>query len=63
MNTNEDWDEEELDEVEGDQNDTLHIMHELEVTKGQESMRIDKYLMIRIEGATRNKIQKNNQRD
>ena len=59
MNTNEDWDEEELDEVEGDQNDTLHIMHELEVTKGQESMRIDKYLMIRIEGATRNKIQKN----
>ena len=59
MNTNEDWDDEELEDVEGEQQDTLHIMHELEVTKGQESMRIDKYLMIRIEGATRNKIQKN----
>ncbi len=29
----------------------------LVITRGQESMRIDKYLMIRIEGATRNKIQ------
>lgn len=29
----------------------------LEVSKGQESLRIDKFLMTRIEGATRNKIQ------
>jgi 23S rRNA pseudouridine1911/1915/1917 synthase len=29
----------------------------LEITKGQEPLRIDKFLMTRIEGATRNKIQ------
>ena len=29
----------------------------IEITKGQEALRIDKFLMLRIEGATRNKIQ------
>ena len=29
----------------------------IEVSKGQEALRIDKFLMTRIEGATRNKIQ------
>ena len=29
----------------------------IEISKGQEALRIDKFLMLRIEGATRNKIQ------
>lgn len=44
--------EEELNEGE-----ELYEKLSLEVSKGQESVRIDKFLMSRIEGATRNKIQ------
>lgn len=38
-------------------NDELYERLVLEVDKGQEPLRIDKFLMNRIEGATRNKIQ------
>jgi len=37
--------------------DELYERDILEVSRGQEALRIDKYLMSRIEGATRNKIQ------
>lgn len=40
-----------------EQSDDLFETHVIECAKGQESIRIDKFLMIRIEGATRNKIQ------
>ena len=43
------------DEVEGD--DSLYEHHKFVATKGQEPLRVDKYLMNYIEGATRNKIQ------
>src|SRR2546430_17442709 len=39
-------------------NDELYERFNLVVDKGQEPLRIDKFLMNRIEGATRNKIQK-----
>src|SRR5437762_10148989 len=38
--------------------DELYERFNLVVDKGQEPLRIDKFLMNRIEGATRNKIQK-----
>src|SRR5918993_4354632 len=44
--------EEELQETE-----ELYERLVIEIDKGQEPLRIDKYLMQRIEGATRNKIQ------
>jgi 23S rRNA pseudouridine1911/1915/1917 synthase len=37
--------------------DELYERLSIEVSKGQEMLRIDKYLMSRVEGATRNKIQ------
>src|SRR5277367_5850810 len=37
--------------------DELFEKHVFVVTKGQEPLRIDKFLMTRVEGATRNKIQ------
>lgn len=42
---------------EEDQSCSLSVRYEGEVDKGQESIRIDKFLMSKIEGATRNKIQ------
>ncbi len=45
----------ELEEQDGE---TLFEKKTLIVDKGQESLRIDKYVMVRIMGATRNKIQK-----
>lgn len=38
-------------------NDDLFVTHTIRCEKGQEPLRIDKFLMNRIEGATRNKIQ------
>lgn len=40
-----------------EQDDELFESHSIECAKGQEPIRIDKFLMNRIEGATRNKIQ------
>ena len=37
--------------------DELFEKHVIIIDKGQEALRIDKFLMQRIEGATRNKIQ------
>jgi 23S rRNA pseudouridine1911/1915/1917 synthase len=41
----------------GDTSEELFVRRNIVVDKGQELLRIDKYLMARIEGATRNKIQ------
>ncbi|MEI9808110.1 MAG: RluA family pseudouridine synthase [Bacteroidota bacterium] len=40
-----------------DNNDDLYERFNFKIDKGQEPLRIDKYLMNRIEGATRNKLQ------
>lgn len=40
-----------------EQSDELFEVHTIVVAKGQEPLRVDKFLMNRIEGATRNKIQ------
>src|SRR6185503_6701986 len=40
-----------------DFNDELYQRFNLTIDKGQEPLRIDKFLMNRIEGATRNKLQ------
>src|SRR6185295_13118769 len=40
-----------------DSNDELYERFSLTIDKGQEPLRIDKFLMNRIEGATRNKLQ------
>ena len=40
-----------------DNNDELYERFNITIDKGQEPLRIDKYLMHRIEGATRNKLQ------
>lgn len=42
----------------GDGAEELYERHRFIVDKGQDPIRIDKYLMSRIEGATRNKVQK-----
>ena len=42
----------------GDGAEELYERNRFLVSKGQELVRIDKYLMSKIEGATRNKIQK-----
>lgn len=39
------------------ESDELYEQHSIIIDKGQEALRIDKFLMARIEGATRNKIQ------
>ena len=41
-----------------DTNDELYERFSIVIDRGQESIRIDKFLVNRIEGATRNKIQK-----
>ncbi len=41
-----------------DNNDELYERFSLIIDKGQEPLRIDKFLMTRIEGATRNKLQR-----
>lgn len=48
-----------LIEIEDEQTDADELFEKLSITidKGQEPLRIDKFLMSRIEGATRNKIQ------
>ena len=43
--------------VENDYDDDLYEHHRFEAGKGQSPLRVDKYLMNRIENATRNKIQ------
>ena len=49
----------ELEGIEDEQPEIDELYEKLVITipKGQESLRIDKFLMTRIEGATRNKIQ------
>ena len=47
--------EDELDNGEG--SEELYERVNIQVDKGQEPLRIDKFLMNRVEGATRNKIQ------
>jgi 23S rRNA pseudouridine1911/1915/1917 synthase len=49
--------EEIINEEEIAESEDLFERLTLEITKGQEPLRIDKFLMARIEGATRNKIQ------
>jgi len=53
----EDWveDEEELDEADGPETRTVRV--EIVADKGQELLRIDRFLMNRLEGATRTKLQ------
>lgn len=53
LELDEDWDEEGADDAEAVRVERLRIT----IEKGQESLRIDKYLMNRLEGATRNKVQ------
>ncbi|MBL7911421.1 MAG: RluA family pseudouridine synthase [Bacteroidia bacterium] len=49
--------EEEPDEISGEEEQTLYEHHNIKVEKGQVSMRIDKFIMIRIAHSTRTKIQ------
>ncbi len=42
---------------EGTEGDELYQRHVIKIDRGQEPLRIDKFLFARIEGATRNKIQ------
>jgi 23S rRNA pseudouridine1911/1915/1917 synthase len=51
------WDDEDPETDEAEQNDGPVERLRIVVDKGQEPLRIDKFLMNRIEGATRNKIQ------
>ena len=48
---------EEIINEEINDSDELFERHVIVIDKGQEAIRIDKFLMQRIEGATRNKIQ------
>ena len=49
--------EEQVKEEQQNGSDELFERFVIKIDKGQEPLRIDKYLMRRIEGATRNKIQ------
>ncbi|MGG9964417.1 RluA family pseudouridine synthase [Ferruginibacter sp. SUN106] len=49
--------EENIEEIESSDSEELYEKLVITITKGQEPLRIDKFLMSRIEGATRNKIQ------
>jgi 23S rRNA pseudouridine1911/1915/1917 synthase len=49
--------EENIEELETSESDELYERLVIVIPKGQEPLRIDKFLMTRIEGATRNKIQ------
>src|SRR5256885_12035725 len=46
-----------LNEEQNEGNDELYERFTFNIDKGQEPLRIDKFLMNRIEGATRNKLQ------
>ncbi len=48
---------EDINQDESNDSDELFEKHVIVIDKGQEAIRIDKFLMQRIEGATRNKIQ------
>ena len=49
---------EDFDEVEsGEEERELYEHHNIKVEKGQVMMRIDKFLMIRVQNATRTKLQ------
>lgn len=48
--------EHEVEEI-NDEDDELYVHHEFVVDKGQSPLRIDKYLVNKIEGTSRNKIQ------
>lgn len=48
---------EESQNIEPEEHDEYYIHHQIEVDKGQSPLRIDKFLMERIQNATRNKIQ------
>ena len=49
--------DEEIDELPNDEEQTLFEHHHIKVEKGQVSMRIDKFIMIRVANTTRTKIQ------
>ena len=49
--------EDQVKDEQQNSNDELFERFVIKIDKGQEPLRIDKYLMNRIEGATRNKIQ------
>jgi 23S rRNA pseudouridine1911/1915/1917 synthase len=49
--------EEEPDEIGGEEEQALYEHHNIKVEKGQVSMRIDKFIMIRVAHTTRTKIQ------
>ncbi|MNS29902.1 Ribosomal large subunit pseudouridine synthase D [compost metagenome] len=54
----EEWEDEELTESEdGEQEQELEERLRIIVDKGQEPLRVDKFVMNRVEGATRNKVQ------
>jgi|694.fasta_scaffold09239_12 23S rRNA pseudouridine1911/1915/1917 synthase len=57
MNTSEIYDEFDEDEIESSEEKEKHIIFDFVIEKGQEPIRIDKYLMSRIAGSTRSKIQ------
>ena len=48
---------EEIDDIPQEQSEELYERRSFVIDKGQEPMRIDKWLQIRLERATRNKIQ------
>ena len=49
--------DEEPDELSGEEEQALYEHHNIKVEKGQVSMRIDKFIMIRVAHTTRTKIQ------
>ncbi len=49
--------DEELEELEGQQEQDLYEHHRITVDRGQEPLRIDRYLQMRLAGVSRNKIQ------
>lgn len=55
--TNHFLDELEEDEQVGDESAEKHLEHEIIVDRGQEPLRIDKFIIIKIAGSTRNKVQ------
>lgn len=57
MDHMEELDNEDVSLENGDASEELYVRRNITVDKGQDLLRIDKFLMTRIEGATRNKIQ------
>jgi 23S rRNA pseudouridine1911/1915/1917 synthase len=54
---NPELDQEDMILENGDASEELYVRRNIRVDKGQDLLRIDKFLMTRIEGATRNKLQ------